>query len=140
MDSKLLIFILLLSAQQLNGYVYDQKYPIVLTTNQVLPETKEGVTLTTDHFGYSLDLAKNSNSIPSLWVGAPKGVTSRNRRSISGALHTCNIDVQNPQCDPRPEIFDSNNEDFNDQLLGITVNTVKSELQGSTEVNLYFLF
>ena len=50
MDSKLLIFILHLSVPQLNGYVYDQKYPIVLTTNEILPETKEGVTLTTDHF------------------------------------------------------------------------------------------
>ena len=129
-----------MNVPQFNGYVYDQKYPVVLTTNQVLPETKEGVTLTTDHFGYSLDLAKYSNSIPSLWVGAPKGVASRNRRGITGALHTCNIDAQNPRCDPRPEIFGSNNEDFYDQLFGITVNTVKSELQGSTEVNLQLFF
>ena len=134
MISKLFCVILLLNAPQNNGYVYDQKYPIVVTSNQALPETKEGVTLSTDHFGYSLDLTKYSNSIPSLWVGAPKGISSRNRTGISGALHTCNINVQSPRCDARSDIFGSNEEDFYDQLFGITVNTVNSKLQGTTEV------
>ena len=126
------IYLICLYIQQYNGYVFDLHYPIVLTSGQDMPQFN-GDTYKTDHFGFSLDLAKYSNSI-SLWVGAPKGASSSNSGSLSGSLHACNLNLANPLCEVRPaQLGGANDDNFNDQLFGITVNTVKSSRQG-TEV------
>ena len=109
-------------------YVYDEKYPIILSTSQDLSKL-EGVTLDTDHFGFSLDLEKSSKY---LWVGAPKAVSPLNENETPGTLHTCNLNVQT--CNVRPDNSLSNNEDGNNQLFGISVNTVSSKSKGTSEV------
>ena len=120
--------IILLGIEICRCYVYDEDYPIVLTTTQDLSGSDK-VTLDTDHFGFSLDLEKSSKY---LWVGAPKAVSPLNENETPGTLHTCNLNVQT--CNVRPDNSLSNNEDGNNQLFGISVNTVSSKSKGTSEV------
>ena len=120
--------IILLGIEICRCYVYDENYPIVLTTTQDLSGSDK-VTLDTDHFGFSLDLEQSSKY---LWVGAPKAVSPLNENETPGTLHTCNLNVQT--CNVRPDNSLSNNEDGNNQLFGISVNTVSSKSKGTSEV------
>ena len=113
-------------------YVYDEKYPIVLSTSQGLPDSK-GVILDSDHFGFNLDLEGTSKQ---LWVGAPKGASSINNIETPGTLHTCNLNNQNPgSCKILPDTVVSENENATGQLFGISVNTVNSKSKGTIEVD-----
>ena len=126
----ILIFFLI---KQLCCYVYDEKYPIILSTSQDLSEL-EGVALDTDHFGYNLDLDVGSKH---LWIGAPKGVSSLNDNEVPGTLHTCDLNTRNPgSCKVLPDTVVSGNEDVNGQLYGMSVNTVNSKAKGTTEVDI----
>ena len=119
--------------KQLCCYVYDEKYPIILSTSQDLSEL-EGVALDTDHFGYNLDLDVGSKH---LWIGAPKGVSSLNDNEVPGTLHTCDLNTRNPgSCKVLPDTVVSGNEDVNGQLYGMSVNTVNSKAKGTTEVDI----
>ena len=132
---NLLNGILLFVIKQYSCYVYDESYPIVLTTTQSLPDSG-GVRLDTDHFGFSLDLDKASKY---LWIGAPKGASLTNDVETPGTLHTCNLNAQNPRCNPRPDNSVSSNEDGNNQLFGISVNAVNSKSKGTSEVSMLTL-
>ena len=123
--------IILFGLEICSCYVYDENYPIVLTTTQDLSRSDK-VSLDTDHFGFSLDLEQSSKY---LWVGAPKAVSPQNEKEIPGTLHTCNLNVQNPSiCNVRPDNSLYTNEDGNNQLFGISVNTVSSKSKGTSEV------
>ena len=125
----ILIFFLI---KQLCCYVYDEKYPFILSTSQDLSELEE-VSLDTDHFGFNLDLDVGSKH---LWVGAPKGVSPLNDNEVPGTLHTCDLNIRNPgSCKILPDTVVSGNEDVNGQLYGISVNTVNSKAKGTTEVD-----
>ena len=115
-------------------YVYDEQYPIVLSTSQGLPDSK-GVTLDSDHFGFNLDLEGTTKQ---LWVGAPKGASSINDNETPGTLHTCTLNSQDPgACKTLPDTVVSGNEDATGQLFGISVNTVNSKSKGTTELSNY---
>ena len=119
--------------KQFYCYVYDEKYPIILSTSQDLSEL-QGVTLDTDHFGFNLDLDVGSKH---LWVGAPKGASPSNDNEVPGTLHTCDLNIRNPgSCKILPDTAVSGNEDVNGQLYGISVNTVNSKARGTTEVDI----
>ena len=121
---------------QMHGYVYDEKYPIVFSSDSILPKSKN-IPLKTDHFGYNLDLARHSNA-RTLWVGAPKGSALRGSSDIYGSLYMCTeLDALSPSCDALPDNEAVGGEDFSDQLFGITVKTVQSTEQAA-EVKCYY--
>ena len=128
-------YLVFLYIQQYNSYVFDLSYPVVLKSSQDMLQFHNDA-YKTDHFGFSLDLAKDSNSI-SLWVGAPKGASLQN--TISGSVHICNLNIPNPTCAvKRPmNLGESNNDKYDDQMLGITVKTITSSRQGTEVICLY---
>ena len=121
--------------QTCNAYVFDEDYPIILTSSQRKTETNSEL-YHTDHFGFSLDLAKYPTS-SWLWVGAPKGISYENGGNIiSGTLNACNLNSENPFCEGRQaSVGNSNvNDNFTDQLFGITVNTVRKSSSQKPQV------
>ena len=79
-----------------------------------------------------MDLEQSSKH---LWVGAPKAVSPQNANETPGTLHTCNLNIQTPStCNVRPDNSLYTNEDGNNQLFGISVNTVSSKSRGTSEV------
>ena len=130
-------YVIFALTQMCNAYVFDEDYPIVLTSNQkTTTEINEEHNYNTDHFGFSLDLAKYSTSTW-LWVGAPKGISYENGGNIiSGTLNACNLNSENPFCEGRQaSVGNSNvNDNFTDQLFGITVNTVRKSSSQKPQV------
>ena len=124
--------------QMCNAYVFDEDYPIILTSSQRKTKTNSDF-YHTDHFGFSLDLAKYPTS-SWLWVGAPKGISYENGgNTLSGTLNACNLNSETPFCESRQtSVGNSNKKDnFTNQLFGFTVNTVTKSSSQKPQVRRY---
>ena len=116
---------ILLLSHICNCYVFDTDYPIIVKTDA----SRAASNSQTDHFGFSLDLAKYSDASSWLWVGAPKGLTTSG--VVTGTLNACNLNYDQPFCEQRQDGLNSfgNEDNFTDQLFGITVNTIHTPSQ-----------
>lgn len=107
-------------------FVYDVTNSVILNPQRIPPDHK-------NHFGYSLDIAKE-NGKSWVLVGAPK-----DGDKPTGSLSSCPLDFQSSSKDQTCQVQAPNlsgapkDDSFEDQLLGVSVLAVAPS-GGKTEV------